>query len=159
MDILLYGDNFLKSQPIWSQYIQKPEIENFTLTHDFCRLKFLLVKISFSYLFYYHITKKWLNLLFSCTKNPFFDFRVLWVETQKLEKLDFFMMVTNSAWIWWHGSKTIIKSWFLYSRKINFHKSGTRVKFLISGFWRYWDQMGWVIRKLSPYNKMSKSCD
>ena len=59
MDILLYGDNFLKSQPIWSQHIQKPEIENFTLTHDFDRLK--------------GTETKWLELLENChhiTKCP-----------------------------------------------------------------------------------------
>ena len=57
MDILLFDDNFLLTQPIWSQYLQKPEIKNFTLTHDFHKLKLLLVKISFLHLFYCHIIK------------------------------------------------------------------------------------------------------
>ena len=35
MDILLFDDNFLLTQPFWSQFLLEPEIKNFTLLSDF----------------------------------------------------------------------------------------------------------------------------
>ena len=86
MDILLYDAYFLLTYPIWSQYLQKPEIENFTLLSNSWNLKLLKQKNWIFILSRMDITRYHQIQAEIVAKDPIFQFLGLYSQNTKVKK-------------------------------------------------------------------------
>ena len=86
MDILLYDANFLVTYPIWSQYLQEPEIKNFTLLSDLWKLTLLNQKNWIFILSHMDITRYHQIQAEIVAKDPIFQFLGLYSQNSKVIK-------------------------------------------------------------------------